>query len=211
MVRLPAVGLRCYDLQGTKGMAMVVPFSEIPGRVFLDTNVVNFTLDFREQICDGGRWPLDLPARKRQDVDALHNIFLTGRRAMWQFVISPRTYEEVGRTSNPQRQSELCCWFFQLWHYWQTITDEVSDLPSPEEVADLRRRLLASGMFDILPQADDRALLCDAIVCRCDAFCTRDWKTILRYRRELERKFQILILTPTEWWSFIAPYARLWV
>ena len=192
-------------------MAAVVPFDKVPGRVFFDTSVVNFTLDFGEQICDGAPWPLDLPARIEQDIDALHNIFLTGRRAMWQFVTSRHTYEEVMRTSNPQRQSELYWWFSKLWQYWQTIADEASDLPSPEEAVDLHRRLFASGMLDILSEADDRALLCDAIACRCDAFCTRDWKTILRYRRELERKFQILILTPTEWWSLIVPYARLWV
>jgi hypothetical protein len=58
--------------------------------------------------------------------------------------------------------------------------------------------LLASGALDILPDLEDRSLVCDAIVYRCDCFCTRDWKTILKHRDEL-KGLPIEIVTPTEW------------
>jgi hypothetical protein len=55
--------------------------NEIPGRVFLDTCVVNFMLDFGEQIHDGAPIPNVLP-RDASDIEALRKLFLVGQRAM---------------------------------------------------------------------------------------------------------------------------------
>lgn len=69
--------------------------------------------------------------------------------------------------------------------------------------------MLASEVLDTLPGIEDRILICDAVVYRCDCFCTGDWNTILKYRDTL-KTLPIKIVTPTEWWKLIEPYARLW-
>lgn len=88
--------------------------------------------------------------------------------------------------------------------------EENNDLPSFVEAERIRVQLLASRVIDVLPDLEDRLLICDAVVHRCDCFCTRDWGTILKHRHAL-RELPIQIITPTEWWALIEPYAPLWV
>ena len=182
---------------------------DIPGRVFLDTSVVNFTLDHGEQIHDNAPYPEGTSERDGQDLDALYNIFLTGARAMWQLAISPFTYYEVSRTNDSMRRHYLESWFFEMWQYWREVVQQADDLPSFIEAENLRVSLLASGHLDPLPDLGDRVLLSDAIVYRCDLFCTRDWRTILKRRHELGH-LPIQIVSPHEWWTRIRPYAGLW-
>lgn len=190
---------------GSDGMGL----EDIPGRVFLDTSVVNFILDHGEQIHDNYPHADGTGERDGQDIDALYNIFLTGGRAMWQLAISPYTYHEVIRTREPNRRHYLESWFFEIWQYWRDVVRQSSDLPTFIEAEDQRVSLLTSGHLNPLPDLADRVLLCDAIVYRCDLFCTRDWKTILTRRDELS-SIPIEVVSPHEWWLKIRPYAGLW-
>jgi hypothetical protein len=183
---------------------------DIPGRIFLDTSVVNFILDYGEQIHDGMLIPGNLSDRIVSDINAFYNIFLTGQRAMWQLAVSSHTYEEVIKTPDPKRLHYLENWFFEIWHYWCSIIEDSNDLPSVREIQARRVELLASGVLEILPDLEDRILLCDAILYQCDCFCTRDWRTILKYRYKLNT-LPIHILNPSELWARIKPHAALWV
>lgn len=183
---------------------------EIPSRVFLDTCVVNFMLDFGEQIHDGAASPSEIDERQAADLEALRNLFLTGQRAMWQLALSPHTYFEITRTQDENRRSALDLWFQELWQYWRSTIDANDNLPTFIEAEDHRVRTLGSGYLEVLPDIGDRVLVCDAIVYRCDLFCTRDWSTILRHRAELT-SLPFEIVTPTEWWAKILPYAGLWI
>jgi hypothetical protein len=185
-----------------------VSFLDIPGRAFLDTSVVNFILDYGGQIHDGMLLTENLNERIVRDINALYNIFLTGQRAFWQLAVSPYTYREVIDTSDTTRLYYLENWFFEVWYYWCDIINGNNDLPSLDEVKTLRTKFLDSGILERLPDLEDRILVGDAILYRCDCFCTRDWKTILRYRDELA-DLPLRILTPTEWWSIIEPFASL--
>jgi len=182
----------------------------IPGRAFLDTSVVNFILDFSEQIHDAAPPPENLSNYQLRDIDALYNIFLTGERASWQLAISPHTYHEVLGTNNNTKQHWLENWFFEVWEYWREIVSKNNDLPTFNEAEDLRVKIMASGVLDILPDFSDRVLLIDAAVYRCDCFCTRDWATVLKHRDRL-KSIGMPIVTPSEWWNMIKPYAGLWV
>lgn len=82
-------------------------------------------------------------------------------------------------------------------------------MPSFIEAEDTRVGLLSSGILDVLPDVADRVLLTDAIVYRCDCFCTFDKRTVLKHRDKLG-KLPIQILTPSEWWAQIHPWASLW-
>jgi len=183
---------------------------EIPRRVFLDTSSLNFILECGEYIFDGVTPPATLSKRIIKDIDAFYNIFLTGKRASWQLAISPFTYKEIIGTKDTTKKYYLENWFMEIWHYWLNILEQNNDLPSFIEAEHTRINLLSSGILDILPNIGDRILVCDAIVYRCDCFCTRDWKTILKYREHL-KSLPIRIITPSEWWNLIRPYAGLWV
>jgi hypothetical protein len=146
--------------------------SDIPGRVFLDTCVVNFMLDYGPQIHDGASLP-PVGLREAADIEALRDIFLTGQRAMWQLAISPYTYAEISQTRDQERLGALHGWFQELWQYWRSTIEENNDLPSFIEAEDVRVRTLVSEYLSCLPDVADRVLLCDALVYRCDP-CTRD-------------------------------------
>jgi hypothetical protein len=182
---------------------------DIPGRVFLDTCVVNFILDHGEEVHEGVAPLADAGERVVRDIEALYNIFFVGQRAMWQLAISPHTYQEIAGTQDPHRRYHLESWFGELWQYWRDIIHETDDLPTFIEAEDARVGVLASGVLDALPDLADRVLLCDAVVYRCELFCTRDWSTILKHRSEL-KELPLEIVTPAEWWQKIQPYARLW-
>jgi len=184
--------------------------SDIPGRSFLDTSVVNFMLDYGAQIHDNAAIPANATDWVAQDIESLRGIFATGQRASWQFAISPFTYKEVISTNNPTRRYYLENWFFDIWQYWHDIIEKNNDLPNFIEAERTRVELLASRVLDVLPGIEDRILICDALVYRCDSFCTRDWKTILKHRDTL-KTLPIKVITPTEWWKLIEPYANLWV
>ncbi len=184
--------------------------NELPGRVFLDTCVVNFILDYGEQIHEGIPPPLEVNDRVAQDIDALYNLFIVGQRAMWQFAISPHTYQEILGTQDSKRRHQLESWFSELWQYWRDIIHQNYDLPTFIKAEDTRVQLLSSAALTLLPDFGDRVLVCDAVVYRCDLFCTRDWSTILKHRTRL-KDLPLEIVTPKEWWSKIQPYAALWV
>ncbi|MHC4115515.1 MAG: hypothetical protein ACYSSL_09400 [Planctomycetota bacterium] len=183
---------------------------QIPGRAFLDTCSVNFILEYGEFIFDGVQPPSTLSKHILKDIHAFYNIFLTGSRAMWQLAISPFTYKEAMETKDPSKKYYLENWFSEVWSYWVETIRRNNDLPSFIEAETMRIQLLSSALFDVLPDIDDRILICDAIVYKCDCFCTRDWKTILRGREYL-KCLPIRIITPSEWWQLIKPYGALWV
>ena len=185
------------------------PFESLPGRAFLDTNVVNFILDHGDQIHQSVPCDPSLPARVQWDIDALRGIFETGQRAFWQFAVSPLTYREVTATDNPQRRHYLETWFAELWDYWRETMRNANDLPSFLAAEEMRLQLWASDVLAILPDLADRVLICDAIVYKCDCFCTRDWESILKHR-DMLRDLPIRIITPREWWSEIQPWAGIW-
>lgn len=183
---------------------------DVPGRVFLDTCVVNFMLDHGVEIHENAESDSALSVRDVNDVLALRNLFVTGQRAQWQLALSPYTYSEIARTQDPERLSRLDLWFLELWQYWCSIVKSGNDLPSFVEAEEARVRLLTSGYLSVLPNVSDRVLISDALVYRCDLFCTRDWTTILRHRNDLtELPFDIV--TPSEWWARIRPFGALFV
>ena len=182
----------------------------VPRRIFLDTNVVNVILDYGDAIHECTDIPEGLDSRLAEDIKAFRGIFTTGQRAFWQLAISPLTYREIIRTKNLSRRNELSSWFFEIWHYWREFLHSDNNLPSFSEAEEERLNLISLGILEVLPDMNDRFLLCDAVVYRCDAFCTIDWSTILRYRDKLT-DLPLRILTPKEWWDIIRDLADIWV
>jgi hypothetical protein len=186
-----------------------VGLKDIPGRAFLDTSVINFWLDHGEEISEGISPSSRLPEVDQEDIESLHCLYMTGQRASWQLAISPHTYQEVMNTTEPNRRHYLETWFFEIWSYWQEIIRENNDLPSFIEAEAIKVRVLSSGVLNVLPDVADRILILDALVYKCDVFCTRDRRTIIRHRDQLS-SIGIPIFSPTEWWHQIEPYSSIW-
>lgn len=185
-------------------------FFQIPRRVFLDTNIVNFTLDFGDQIHECADIPDDIDDRTRENIQGLCGIFDTGQRAFWQFAISSLTYREIIATRNLKRRHHLESWFVELWNHWNEMVNSMDNLPSFFEANETRLNIISSGLLDILPDDADRLLICDAIIYNCDCFCTCDYHTIIKYRDSLS-DLPLKILTPAEWWKEIKPWAATWL
>jgi predicted nucleic acid-binding protein len=181
----------------------------IPTRILLDTNVVNFTLDWGEAIFDGGEIPNKLSERGVRDILALQGIFAAGQRAGWQLAISPKTHEEIMRTSNTAKRARLKGWFNEVWLYWREFFDEEG--LNDADMASLVVRLSSSQCLTVFPDTPDRELIAYAIAYKCDTFCTRDYRSILRHREKVNLALLPRFITPTEWWEELRPYAALWI
>jgi len=176
------------------------PFERIPCRVFLDTNVVNALVKHADQIFEQQPIREESDQTKAHDLEALMHVFFVGSRANWDLVASSKTLEELSHTSSYELRDTLL-------DYAIGIVE--SEGEAAAHARDLGRRVLGSGLFDALPDRDDRELVAHAIGLGCDAFCTSDRKTIIRRRHRLP-KLPIRIVTPIEWWRHIKPWAALW-
>lgn len=176
------------------------PFEEIPGKIFLDTNVVNLIVKWPEQIFENVPVPMDVAENTAHDIEALMHVFFTGQRANWELAASAKTIEEILNTPDRSMRERLVDYAIQ-------VTDQVS--VGSRRGQDLGRRLNDSTLLGALPDPNDRELLGNAIGMGCDVFCTRDHKTIIK-KRHLLPALPLRILTPVEWWLAIKPWAGLW-
>lgn len=176
------------------------PFANIPARVFLDTNIINLLVKWPEQIFENVSLPGGLDERTEHDIEALMHVFFVGQRANWQILASAKSIEEISHTANETVRSTLLS-------YAEEVADQWSE--ESRHGRDLGRRLSDSSLLGALPDPNDRELLGNAIGMGCDAFCTRDYKTIIRKRHALPL-LPIRVITPVEWWMSIKPWAGLW-
>jgi hypothetical protein len=195
---------------GGIGMAKELRLEDIPGRIFLDTCTVNFILDNGECIFENEPPSGGIRKRELDDIEALRLLFLSGQRAQWQLAVSPSTYEEISATPDDKRRYYLDNWFNDIWQHWLNVIEESSDVPDFEDAQHISNKLLKSGRFNVLPGEKDRVLLCDSIAFNCDCFCTRDYRTILKYRNRIPN-LSIKILSPKELIDIIKPFLALWL
>jgi hypothetical protein len=171
--------------------------ANVPRKIFLDTCVVNFILDYGAFIHENCDPPKTRSVRVAEDAEALRCIWICGQRAPWRLAISALTYAEVMATTCPERRTLLRSWASDLLAHW------LANPAAPEDVA------FEPSSLEAFPDANDRQLLRDAIALRCDTFCTRDWSTILRFRASFPAS-GLRIMTPAEWWKTVEPWASLW-
>lgn len=181
---------------------------EIPGRVLLDTNVINFILDWGRPIFENEEIPSFVLPTDVEDILALRGVFQTGQRASWQLAISPVSYREIMNTRDPRRRDTLETWFADLWTYWRWFFEQDPSL-SDSHAESLARRVVPTHLLKAFPQPVDRELICHAIAYGCDGFCTRDRNTILM-RSHGASGVPPVFLSPLDWWQKIVPYPALW-
>ncbi len=172
-----------------------------PNRVFLDTSVVNLIVDYGDAIFDGYYDVDSTNTRLTNDVYALYQLFIIGSRNPLKVFISPSTFNEVLATKDPEKKSRLLNYSTDLWYYFNEALKENVVLNNTQ--ISLVEEYLQKHDFAHLPGAMDRRLIIEALYYKCDHFCTRDWKTMLKHRNKL-KLLPIKLITPFEWWSSIA-------
>lgn len=179
------------------------PYREIPGRVFLDTNIIDCLVKWPKCIFEMEGTPPDMEDKLQTDIESLMHVFHVGSRASWDLVASELTLKELAATQDAVLREELL-------DYGIGFVDLANNGNENKRYArGLARRLRGSNFLASLPDRNDRDLIAHAIAFQCDAFCTRDRRSIRRKRNSL-RALPLKILTPAEWWQHIKPWAGLW-
>jgi hypothetical protein len=193
-------------------------FVSIPGRLLIDTCILNLLQDEGEYIFEGvvpdDYVGDDIPL----DWSALRSIFKVNERASFQFLVSPITFAELANEKDMLMSQRRLLWVLDILDVWLVMLEETGDRISeggtvrhrfklPPELQELERRLLA--MSDFRRDPLDRLLLIQYKMGNCDAFLTLDCNTIWRHREWLSAQ-GIRVLRPSEFWDILKPWAALW-
>ena len=193
-------------------------FHLIPGRIFLDTNVLQYLQDFGEYIFDNYRECEDcflsgkktIPKGERlfNEIEALHDFFINVNRVHFEFALSEAVYREV----MDKKDSHFLRWFRDVWDHWEAVVSEYEEGKafSTESEKHYQRAVMDESLSGSLSEKD-REIVLDAIHYDCDALLTVD-----RFARDQNKKmyvfqnYGLMILTPSELMELIKPYQALW-
>jgi len=193
-------------------------FAGLPGRLLLDTCILNLLLDEGEYIWEGQLDEGVDEADLDPDVRALRAIFAVNERASFQFMISPLTVAEVANTRDFPDRERRVRWVLDVLDHWLILLDDIGDRSSvggtvrhrfklSAELQDLEATLMT--VPDLRRDPLDRLLLLQYRMGNCDAFLTTDRNTIWRHREWL-LTCGVRVLRPAEFWEELEPWAALW-
>lgn len=182
---------------------------QVPGRIFLDTSVLQTLQDFGEFIYDGGI--IDAKSRIRsipdgvENVVALRKIMLIGARGSLQFALSKNSLAEV----YDRGKVDFLQWAMEMVNYWNhqiAVYEKENDAFSGygETTAD---KFYKDKRFGYLSKKD-AVLLHDALLLECDVFLTME-RRLPKNGSHIERELGIEVLQPLGYWSRLLPWAAL--
>jgi hypothetical protein len=193
-------------------------YQELPGRILLDTCILNLLQDEGEYIFEG-QLPQEITeAQVDAQLKALRSIFVVNERASLQFVVSPVTFAELANQTDMLAGWRRIRWALDVLDAWLIMLEDTQDRVArggkvrhrfklSGELQELEARLLTISDFRRDPL--DRLLMLQYKMGNCDAFLTIDLNTIWRHRDWL-RKEGIMVLQPAEFWEILMPLAALW-
>ncbi len=181
----------------------------LPKRISLGVEAVNFILDYGEQIFDGIAVPENMDDRVAGEIEALHRFFLAGERASWRIAVSSFVYKKVLTTKDPSR-----CYFVENWlnhvrERWVQLLRQECFMPTLVEAENIRAELYASDSLSMLNDRESKLLVADAVVQRCELICSRDFDNLLVVRDRIAG-LPVEIVTPMELWERVSAYAHIW-
>jgi len=193
-------------------------FCNLPGRLLLDTCVLNRLFDEGGYIWEGEIDPGVSEVDLDPDLRALRAIFTVNERASFQFVISPLTVAEVANTQDFLDRDQRVRWVMDVLDHWLILLDDIGD--RVKEGGTVRHRFKLSPdlqqfeaglmtMPDFRRDPLDRLLLVQYRMGNCDAFLATDRDTIWCHREWLAAR-GVRVLRPAEFWETIKPWAALW-
>jgi len=191
-------------------------FEELPGRILLDTCILNRLYDEGGYLFDG-----DEPSAGEADADleALRAIFAVNERAAFELLVSPLSVAEVSNIQDFVDRERRVRWLLDVLDHWLIMLDErgarVSDggtvrhrFKLTPELQTLEASLM--NFPDLRRDPFDRLLLLQYRMGNCNAFLTTDRLTIWRHRTDLGA-LGIRVLTPSDFWRQLSPWAGLWL
>jgi hypothetical protein len=193
-------------------------FKSIPGRLLIDTCILNLLQDEGGYIFEGM-----VPDNYTNDNiplewAALRSIFKINERASFQFLVSPITFAELANEKNMPISQRRLLWVLDVLDVWLVMLEETGDRISeggtvrhrfklPPELQEFERDLPTIPDFRRDPL--DRLLLVQYKMGNCDAFLTLDCNTIWGHKEWLSAQ-EINVLRPSEFWRILKPWAALW-
>jgi hypothetical protein len=191
---------------------------ELPGRVLLDTCILNRLYDEGGYLFDGDD-PVSGGGNADADLQALRTIFAVNQRAAFELLVSPLSVAEVSNIQDFPDRERRVRWLLDVLDHWLVMLDErlerVADGGTVRHRFKLTPELQAfeASLMDIPDfRRDplDRLLLVQYRMGNCDAFLTTDRLTIWRHREALNA-LGVRVLTPDEYWAVLRPWAALWL
>lgn len=195
----------------------IIQFNLIPGRIFLDTNVLQYLQDFDEYIFDNyreneekfqtDRKTIYKGERLFNEVVALHDFFIYVNRANFEFALSESVFREVIK----KKDSGFIQWFYDVWDHWDAVVSEYKFGETFSQAAESRYKQALndkslSGGFS----HEDFNIILDAIRFDCNALLTVD-----RFARDQNKKlfvfknYKLMVLSPSELVEIMKPYRSL--
>ncbi len=177
-------------------------------RFFLDTSVLNAIFEndgyiFEgEPIADHSRYGQRFPSGI-DELKALRFIFLMDERAMFDFVVTRKSLEEISATirRRPVEGRMFTKWAFDIADHTEAcLNDPHAFIGQGEETS----KKLGESAFNYL-SAKDRVLVRDAVLLECDAFLTLDLK-LVKNAQHIKRELGLVILTPQSLWRILEPH-----
>jgi hypothetical protein len=194
-------------------------FTSLPGRILLDTCILNMLYEEGEYIFEGYFSQSSEDAGPSNDLRALREIFQINERAAFQLLVSPLTVAEVANIQDFSERERRLRWVLDVLDHWLIMLDEIEDRASHGGTVRHRFKLSPElqefegslmELKDLRRDPFDRLLLLQYKMASCDAFLTVDEATIWRHREALTTK-GITVLRPSEFWSLLEPWAALWL
>lgn len=188
-------------------------FQSLPGRLLVDTCVLNLIQDEGAYIWNGEITRSLEQKDVASELRALRLIFQINERAMFQFVVSPLTIGELAAIKDFNERESRIRWALDVLDTWQITIWETKDNTVRQrrsltpEFVELEKKLCKIPDLNRSPY--DRLLLLETRMANCDAFLTTDYKTILRHKKQLH-KLGIRVLLPSEFLVLLQPFIGLW-
>jgi hypothetical protein len=194
-------------------------YDTLPGRIMLDTNVVQYLLDFGEFIFEGyvegddgfvtprGR-VIRPDSRLFEEIEALHRIFVRINNAQFEFAVCGQTLVELSDRSDPERRSAMR-WFYDLLDHWEAVV-EAYGRSFPAAAAERYWRARADPYLANNVQKKDRNVVLEAIRFDCRAVLTVDRLATPATQRHFFDRYQLMILWPSDFISMLAPFQALY-
>jgi hypothetical protein len=183
---------------------MTYAFESLPRRIFLDSCTAQTLRNYGGYIFDAE--PIDAGDRIHKitngiaNVEALRDIFLVSKRAMFEWIVSHGSMEEADAKGDQGHMQ----WLWDIADHTEACL-EADGSTTESEALGMR---LGEPKFGYL-SLPDRRLIREAVVLRCEAFLTVE-RRLPRNAAHLERELGIRVLTPIQHWDALRPWAALW-
>lgn len=176
-----------------------------PNRVFVDTNVVWNWHTYGDLIADNMDFNdqeilAKIGSKGLEDVEGIRWIYqvATGEGNI-EFVISQNTLQELHRKAYDARGFSRFQWGGELLDWWEEQLATIMDYENFEDSHRRAQTWLDHGIFDFLPDSEDRLLIAAAFAEHCGIFLTMDYRTILPYRDRIKELTKMRVLRPSEY------------